>query len=260
MTRATQTLARLLLFALATMAPTAAWITSLPKPAVSRATAPSMNSSPSRLQSKKSNDLGKLVASVFLASTIVIGAPAALADEIGVERDAPTLFTGENVMICKKRGPLGACLESVVRTESNDNDKAKQYFRDPSEIVRQKEATLRAAAEETQGNALIEKLRQQTEDNKEKNRLTVERKTFENDQSASFGPFDRQVVIMNTDGRTFTLLENPQAMRLKKAGFIEGRQFVKQPTKEDIAAALEPDGPGLAGALLGVFGKNNNAN
>jgi uncharacterized protein YcbX len=79
-------------------------------------------------------------------------------------------------------------------------------------------------------------------------------------QSASFGPFDRQVVIMNTDGRTFTLLENPQAMRLKKAGFIEGRQFVKQPTKEDIAAALEPDGPGLAGALLGVFGKNNNAN
>jgi hypothetical protein len=58
-----------------------------------------MNSSPSRLQSKKSNDLGKLVASVFLASTIVIGAPAALADEIGVERDAPTLFTGENVMV-----------------------------------------------------------------------------------------------------------------------------------------------------------------
>jgi hypothetical protein len=59
---------------------------------------------------------------------------------------------------------------------------------------------------------------------------------------------------MNTDGRTFTLLENPQAMRLKKSGFIEGRQFVKQPTKEDIEAALEPDGPGLADAILGFFG------
>jgi hypothetical protein len=27
------------------------------------------------------------------------------------------------------------------------------------------------------------------------------------------------VVILNTDGKTFTLLENPQAMRLKKAGY-----------------------------------------
>jgi hypothetical protein len=102
--------------------------------------------------------------------------------------------------ICKKRGPLGACLESVVRTESNDNDKAKQYFRDPSEIVRQKEATLRAAAEETQGNALIEKLRQQTEDNKEKNRLTVERKTFENDQVCLVLAF--RICVVSHAGKT----------------------------------------------------------
>jgi hypothetical protein len=33
-----------------------------------------------------------------------------------------------------------------------------------------------------EGNLLIEKLRQQTADNKEKNELYVARKTFENDQ------------------------------------------------------------------------------
>jgi hypothetical protein len=31
--------------------------------------------------------------------------------------------------------------------------------------------------------------------------------------------FVHTVVILNTDGKTFTLLENPQAMRLKKAGY-----------------------------------------
>ena len=76
-------------------------------------------------------------------------------------------------------------------------------------------------------------------------------------QSATFGPMSRQVVIMNTDGRTFTLLESPQAMRLKKAGFIKGREFVKQPTQEDLDAALEPEGQGLAGAILGILGKGD---
>lgn len=48
---------------------------------------------------------------------------------------------------------------------------------------------------------------------------------------------------MNTDGKTFTLLQNPQAMRLKKAGFIDGRrQFIKQPTQEEIDQALESEG------------------
>ena len=75
------------------------------------------------------------------------------------------------------------------------------------------------------------------------------------EQSATFGPFDRQVVIMNTDGKTFTLLQNPQAMRLKKAGFIENRQFITQPTPEEIDQALEAsEGEGLAGAISSVFG------
>ena len=68
-----------------------------------------------------------------------------------------------------------------MRTVENDNDKAKKYFRDPEEILREKNAVLRGSDQE-EGNALVEKLKAQTEQNKDKNRLDVERKTFENDQ------------------------------------------------------------------------------
>lgn len=72
-------------------------------------------------------------------------------------------------------------------------------------------------------------------------------------QSATFGPFDRQVLIMNTDGKTFTLLENPIAMRLKKAGFInKQRVFLKQPTQEDLDAAAKQDSGSLLGRLFGA--------
>lgn len=69
-------------------------------------------------------------------------------------------------------------------------------------------------------------------------------------QSASFGPFDSQVLILNEDGKGFTLLANPQAMRLKKAGFIENKKFVKQPTQEEIDAALEAE-PNLLDRFFG---------
>ena len=68
-----------------------------------------------------------------------------------------------------------------MRTVENDNDKAKKYFGDPEEKLRAKNAVLRGSDQE-EGNALVEKLKAQTEENKEKNRLDVERKTFENDQ------------------------------------------------------------------------------
>jgi len=78
-----------------------------------------------------------------------------------------------------------------------------------------------------------------------------------NDVSASFGPFDRQVVILNTDGETFTLLSNPQAMRLKEQGFISKKEkkFIKQPTKEEMDSALNaaPEG-GSGGEGGGFFG------
>lgn len=62
---------------------------------------------------------------------------------------------------------------------------------------------------------------------------------------------------MNTDGKTFTLLSNPQAMRLKQAGFIKDRKFVTQPTEQDIEAALEADGEGLAGVLQSLIRGNS---
>ena len=76
----------------------------------------------------------------------------------------------------------------------------------------------------------------------------------ETKQSASFGPFDRQVVIINTDGKTFTLLQNPQAMRLKKAGYIEDRRFIIQPSQQVIDDALEWKEEGLGDAIKGFFG------
>ena len=159
------------------------------------------------------------------------------------------------VQICVKRGPLGACTKTEERTAENDNDKSNAYFKDPATTMKQR-ADAALLAEESAGNSLIQKLRQQSDDNREKNDLAVLQKTLVNDQSASFGPFDRQVVILNTDGRTFTLLENPQAMRLKKAGFIEDRKFVKQPTKEELADALvlPDDESGFTGLVKELFG------
>ena len=56
---------------------------------------------------------------------------------------------------------------------------------------------------------------------------------------------------MNTDGKTYTLLENPVAMRLKKAGFIDDRRsFITQPNQEDIDAASEKE-PGFFSNFLG---------
>mmetsp|Transcript_18819 Transcript_18819/g.30834 ORF Transcript_18819/g.30834 Transcript_18819/m.30834 type:complete len:313 (-) Transcript_18819:108-1046(-) len=193
-------------------------------------------------------------AMTILASPLITSLPAN-ADEYGRETEAPTLFTGETTMICKKRGPLGACLETTIRTAENDNDKASKYFKDPSEKMRARQAQALATQEEdNEGNALIQKLRKQSADNKEKNDLIVRQKTLLNDQSASFGPFDRQVVILNTDGKTFTLLQNPQAMRLKKAGYIEDRKFIIQPTQQVIDDALEGKEEGLGDALKGFFG------
>lgn len=182
----------------------------------------------------------RLIAGAAVSLAIIAAPLHVNADEWGRETEAPTLFTGETVMICKRRGPLGACLETTIRTTENDNDKALKYFKDPSvEAKQRQQQSLQTLNEDSEGNALILKLRKQSMDNKEKNDMIVRQKTLLNDQGASFGPFDRQVVILNTDGRTFTLLQNPQAMRLKKAGYIEDRKFVIQPSQDVIDDALE---------------------
>ena len=146
---------------------------------------------------------------------------------------------------------MGACLKTEIRTQENDNDKATQYFK---KVIKSDQA-LENTYENNESD-LITKLRQQSEDNKEKNARIVRQKTLMNDVSASFGPFDRQVVILNTDGETFTLLSNPQAMRLKEQGFISKKEkkFIKQPTKEEMDSALNAAPEGGSGEGGGFFG------
>jgi len=218
----------------------------------------SNDSDEAQMQRRDPSSMIKFLASAALVAALAMDPAAAGADEYGRETEAPTLFTGETVMICTKRGKLGACLKTEERTSANDNDKADKYFRDPADFRKRKDAEKTTLAEEAEGNQLIMKLRQQSEDNKEKNDLNVQIRTMQNDASASFGPFDRSVLILNADGKAFTLLENPQAMRLKEQGFIKGKTFVTQPTQEQIDAALSPPQPegggGIFGGILGIFG------
>ena len=66
---------------------------------------------------------------------------------------------------------------------------------------------------------------------------------------------DNQVVILNADGETFTLLKSPQAMRLKKAGYIKDKKFVTQPSQQVIDDAFEaPEEGGIGSVFKGLFG------
>lgn len=58
-----------------------------------------------------------------------------------------------------------------------------KYFRDPTALIKAKEEEMK---DKEEGNALIDKLKRQSEENKEKNDLYVQRKTFENDQVCVF--------------------------------------------------------------------------
>lgn len=272
--------------------------------------------------------LGVATALVVLLGSSILLPTGAYADEYGREVEAPTIGTGETIMICTKRGPLGACTKTEFRTDANENDKSKKYFREPTELVKRKDNIARTA-ETTEGNTLIERLKQQSQDNREKNDLLVKQRTMLNDsvsflfcvctsrilsflgfyvcfrsldcskvvvaphvyfdrsltitslrlflgeiykklthtttlysftsvhqntQSASFGPFDSQVLILNEDGKGFTVLPNPQAMRLKNAGLIsDDKKFIRQPTQEELDAALEA-GPNLLDRLLQAAG------
>lgn len=200
----------------------------------------------------KMNDINKLAKSfmvVLLSVNIILTSPVVTHAE---EYEAPTLYTGESTEICYKRGILGKCLKTQTRTAETDNDKATQYF---SKIVTGTSNTVRESAENDESD-LMKRLRQQTEDNKEKNARIVKVKTEMNDVSASFGPFDRQVIILNTDGETFTVLANPQAMRLKEQGYIKNKKFVTQPSQEVLDANLNaPEGEGgfFGGLIKGVL-------
>lgn len=86
---------------------------------------------------------------------------------------------------------MGKCTKTTTRTSDNDNDKANKYFRDPEETLKKKYSALQLQTIEdgtaakvdaaSEGNELIEKLRQQSVDNKEKNDMIVRVKTIQND-------------------------------------------------------------------------------
>ena len=123
-----------------------------------------------------------IVASMGAAAALTFGmsTPVAFADEYGRETEAAFLSTGETVLICTKRGPLGKCEKTELRTLDNDNDKSEKYFRQPTEVVKRKDNEARMA-ESTEGNALIERLKKQSEENSEKNELLVYQRTQMND-------------------------------------------------------------------------------
>lgn len=190
------------------------------------------------------------VVSLLTTSILSLGVSSpASADEIGRETEALFDITGESMMICTKRGPLGACLKTEYRTEYNDNDKAREYFSKTTELATKRNGSV---DESNEGNALIEQLKKRSEDNSEKNDILVKQRTQLNDASANFGPFSKAVLVENENGNGFTLLENPQAMRLKKLGLIEKKKFTRQPTQEELDAALEePERKGILDRFLG---------
>ena len=109
-----------------------------------------------------------------------------MADEFGKETEAPTIITGETTYICVKRGPLGACTKTELRTSENENDVSEKYFQQPTELVKRKDYASRTQTPaDEEGNALIERLKKQTEDNREKNELIVKQRTMINDAVCS---------------------------------------------------------------------------
>ena len=90
-----------------------------------------------------------------------------------------------SLKICVKRGPLGACTKTEIRTAENDNDKATKYFNDPQEALKERYSASQfqklEAQKEENANELISKLKQQSVDNKEKNDKIVRARTLQND-------------------------------------------------------------------------------
>ena len=67
------------------------------------------------------------IPTTMLASLLLPPTPV-FADDYGITVEAPTLYTGETIDICVKRGVLGACRKTQTRTDANDNDKSGKYM------------------------------------------------------------------------------------------------------------------------------------
>ena len=122
------------------------------------------------------------LASIAALGGLALGTPApAVADEYGRETEMDFLTTGETVEICIKRGPLGKCEKTEKRTAENENDKSEKYFQKPTVVIKQKEEP-----DENEGNDLIARLKQRSEENAEKNEQLVYQRTLMNDAVSVF--------------------------------------------------------------------------
>ena len=90
-------------------------------------------------------------------------------------------------------GPLASLISQ--RTAENDNDKASKYFGDPPSVPKSQNDKMNDPDE---GNELILKLRQQTEENREKNAKIVRQRTLLNDQvrNANFTSFQKEYRLL----------------------------------------------------------------
>ena len=110
-----------------------------------------------------------------------------------------TIHSISIVQICVKRGPLGACRKTEKRTKENDNDKATKYFNDPElkfqekyraaqlqAIEDERNGVPAAGSAEFDGNALVARLKRQTEENRAKNDAVVRKQTLQNNLVSVF--------------------------------------------------------------------------
>lgn len=94
---------------------------------------------------RNSSPLWKALASVALVATVIVGTAGSVAqaDELGVEVEAPTLFTGENVMVrtCQRSGSVGRVRISQIMPPATyryarSGDRLVRAWRPKSELQR----------------------------------------------------------------------------------------------------------------------------
>ena len=123
---------------------------------------------------------------------------------------------------CAKRGALGKCLDESATAPAAP----------PPTIL-----TRKPVAEVPSGE-LYERLKKQTEENKDKNARAVQIKSWENSQAGITGPFSRFDVVQKTD-ESFVLVPVRTREKLEKAKKIKDGHFVDD--KDALPFELPPD-------------------
>ena len=221
------------------------------------------------------------IPTTMLASLLLPPTPV-FADDYGITVEAPTLYTGETIDICVKRGVLGACRKTQTRTDANDNDKSGKYMASKPAFERSTVDGAYKTVEEApaptidllslpntpdtpmiisdendppqpppppppsplDNNPLINKLLQQSSDNKEANQVLIDKKTFSASVNGYESPLSSTKMVMNADGKTFSFLPSDQYSKLKKQELIRDDVFVRNPTADELTETEHKSGLG----------------